>query len=432
MTAIEEMTNEDVQVIVHRKPACKIELDVKASPSLIEQARKAAIKQVSKEVSLPGFRKGRAPDEMILQNYPKDVERTLNKSLADLAFISAQKLVKIPLLNNNSKITFDMKKMSDKGAEMLFAFETEPKIPSVDPKEFVEKPIERAEVGEKQIDEAIRQMLFFYAQWTPVEDRVVKEGDYIMINLDTVEGDVVQNVFHNIRFEVSAQRMANWMKKLVLNAKAGDVLEGMSEPDDTATEEELKEFKPKKVRLTLLKVEEATLPELNDEFAKKVGASDVAHMRKTITEMLNKQADEKVLQDKREQVSEFLAQNYPFELPQSLIDAERNHRMQQMMNDPKSKAAWQKMSVEEKAKWERNIEDESAQAVRLFYISRNIVQGAKIPVTHKEVQDEALALIQSHGIRNADVDKIPKEVYALSLSKVILSKAQDYIIDSKK
>ena len=139
-TAIsEEMTNDEVRVIVHRKPACRIELNVKTTPALVDQARKAATKAVSKDVTLPGFRKGRAPEEMILKKFPNDIERQLHKSLADLAFVAAQKLAKVPLLNNNSKITFDLKKQSEEGAELVFSFETEPKVPSVNPKEFVAK-----------------------------------------------------------------------------------------------------------------------------------------------------------------------------------------------------------------------------------------------------------------------------------------------------
>ena len=48
------------------------------------------------------------------------------------------------------------------------------------------------------------------------------------------------------------------------------------------------------------------------------------------------------------------------------------------------------MSQEERKTLEDKIGQESAQAVRLFYLSRQIVQGAKIPVTHKEVQNEAI------------------------------------------
>lgn len=424
----QEIAGPKVHVLVYRRPLCRIELHVKATAPVVKEARKDAVKAVSKEISLPGFRKGKAPEEMILKKFPADVERQLHKSIADAAYLEAQRSAKIPVLNNNSQISFDLKKMDDEGAEIVFSFETEPKIPSVDPKLFQPKPVDRPEVGEKQIEEAIRQMQFFYAEWKLIQDRPVKEGDYIMIDLDTIDGDTVQKVFHHIRFEVSHERMANWMKQLVQGAKAGDILEGMSEADDNATEEEKKEFKPKKVRLHILKVEEAVLPELTDEFAKKVGASDVPHMRESISNLLNKQADDKVQNALREQANDFLIEQYPFELPQSLIDTEKKHRQSQFMQDPKFKANWNKKSQEERTQLEEKIALESAQAVRLFYLSRQIVQDQKIPVTHKQVQDEAIATLQSYGNRNIDMDKIPKEVYALALSKVILAKAQDWII----
>ena len=424
----EEIKNDDVHLTIHRKPSCRIDLDVKVSKKILDQAQKAAIKTVSKEVALPGFRKGRAPEEIILSRFPNDVEKQLHKSIADIAYAEAQKLARIPLLNNNAQITFDLKNHSEQGAEVVFTFETEPKIPSVDPKLFGAKPVDRPEVAEKQIEEAVRQMMFFYAEWKPIEDRPIQDGDYIMIDLDTIEGEAVQNVFHHVRFEVSKERMANWMKLLVQGAKAGDVLEGMSEADDTATEEEKKEFKPKKVRLTILKAEEATLPELNDDFAKKVGAETVSIMRQSISQMLNDRADEKVREVLSEQVNDFLVEQYPFDLPASLVETEKNHRKQQLMQDPKFKANWDKMGQEEKEKLEEKLSTESGHAVRLFYLSRAVVHQAKLPITHKEIQDEAISTMHSFGQRNIQPDRIPREVFALSLSKVILAKAQDFII----
>lgn len=417
--------NTDVKVTVHEKGSCRVELEVKTSAQMIKEARKKAIKSIGKEVTMPGFRKGKAPEEAILKKYPGDVDKQLHKELADMAFVAAQKVAQVPILNNNSPISFEMKKISENEAELLFSFETEPKIPTVDSAAFVAKPIDRPEVAEKQIEEAIRQMRFFYAQWQPITDRSIQDGDYIMIDLDTVEGESVQRVFHHIRFEVSKERMANWMKKLVEGAKVGDVLEGISEADDNATEAEKAEFKPKNVRITILKVEGVTLPELDDEFAKKVGANDIAQMRQSITDLLNKQADEKVQNELREQVNEFLIENYPFELPQSLIETERKHRLTQMTQDPNFKNKWNTMSQEERKNLEEKLSLESAQAVRLFYLSRGIVQKEKIPVTHQEVQREAIHIFQSHGGRN--MEQMPKEVYALALSKVILAKAQDHI-----
>lgn len=404
-------------------------MDVKAPPEMVEKARKNAMRSVGKEVSLPGFRKGKAPEEMILKKFPADVEKRLHKELADLAFVAAQKQTKTPILNNNSPVSFDLKKMTEtEGAELLFSFETEPKVPDIDSSKFEKKPVTRPEVGEKQIEEAVRQMRFFYAQWKAVQDRPIQDGDYIMIDLDTVEGEEIQRVFHHIRFEVTKEKMANWMKKLVEGAKAGDVLDGLSEPDSDASEEEKQEFKPKNVRITILKVEEATLPELNDEFAKKVGASDIDHMRKSITDLLNKQADDKVQSELREQVNDFLIENYSVELPQSLIDTEKKHRFSQMMLEPKFKASWSKMSQEERKALEEKVTLEASQAVSLFYLSRHIVKSAEIPVAHQEVQNEAVSIYQSHAGAGAQTEQMPKEIFALALSKVILAKAQDHIL----
>lgn len=424
----EELKNDEIRVIVHRKPFCRIELEVHTTSAMVQKAYKAAIKLVNKEVSLPGFRKGKSPEQTILKKFGPQVEKQRHKQLADLAYVEAQKLAKIPLLNQNASISFDVKKESAEGTDLLFVFETEPTIPSIDPKLFTPKPVARPEVGETQLEEAIRQMRFFYAGWEPIQDRPIQNGDYILIDLDTIDGETTQNVFHHVRFEVSKDRMADWMKKLVEGAKWGDVLEGLSTPDETASEEEKKQYAPQKIRLTILKVEAAILPDLNDEFAKKVGAPDIEAMRKSIANILTARADEKVQDELREQVNEFLIDTYSFELPKSLIETEKKHRMEGLLREPKSKAIWDKASQDERKKMEENIEKESNQAVRLFYLSRQLVHDANLPITQQEIQDEAVKTLRSYG--HQKIDTIPKEVFALALSKVILAKAQNHVLQN--
>jgi len=428
----EELTNDKVCVSIHRKPACRIELTVKTSPALIQTARKNAIKSINKEVLIPGFRKGKAPDEMIAKKFPKEIEKELHKSLADVAFAEAQNLAKIPVLNRNSKITFDLKNISNDSAELFFSFETEPVIPSIDPKLFSPKPTQRPQVGEVEIEEAIRQMRFFFADWKTIIERPVQKGDYVLIDLDTIDGEEVQKVFRQIRFEVSPERMAEWMQKLIIGAKVNDVLEGISEPDANATEAEKAEFLPKKVRVTIYKIEEAVLPELDDAFAQKVKSSNIEEMRKSIEQMLNRQADEKEQDELRGQVTDFLIEQYPIEIPQSLTAAEKEHRQQEMLKNPKFRKEWDQMAKEQRAEAEQKMMLECRNSVALFYLSRQVVNDAKISVTHKEVQDEAIATLRTTNAAPIEVDKIPREVYALALSKVILAKAQDYIIQTQK
>lgn len=432
LSSEKELSNDQIRVQIQHKDACQVEFHVTVSKSMLDKARLDAAKAVNKEVVLPGFRKGKAPDAMVLKKFPYDVEKRFHKCLADLAFVDAQKMAKVPVLNNNTQVMFDVKKMSDDSADLLFVFETEPKVPSVDPKQFAPKEVEKKQVGEKEVDEAIRQMAFFYAAWQPVSDRAIQEGDFIIIDLDTVDGDKETSVFKGVRFEVKPERMASWMRNLVLNAKMGDVLEGISEPDDTATDAEKAEFAPKKVKIKILTVESAQLPEINDEFAARVGAPDVKGMRDLVEGILKNQIEDKANEDFREQVNQFLVNNYSFELPKSIVNAEFEHRYNQAKKNPEFKAHIEKISDAERKKIEDRILNETINSLKLFYLSKQIVADGKISVSHKEVQDQAVKERRNRMMAMESSDKLSKEEYALALSMVFLHKAQDYVIEKQK
>src|SRR5258708_5551673 len=91
-----EFSNNSVHVTVHPKPKCRIELEVEAKPSLVQAAHKKAIRSLAKEVSLPGFRKGKAPDEMILKKYPRDLDKAWQEMIADVAFRESINLARVP------------------------------------------------------------------------------------------------------------------------------------------------------------------------------------------------------------------------------------------------------------------------------------------------------------------------------------------------
>ena len=423
----QELKNEDVEVVVNQKPNCTVELIVTALTPALEKARKKAFKDVQKEVDIPGFRKGKAPQDLIKQKYPSAIDTRARNTIADIAFNSALSLAKIPLLNQNAKVNFNLDSFEESEAKLTFSYEREPEIPTVDPKVFKLGKIEETKIGKKELDEAVKQMLLFYSKWTPVTDRGAEEGDYVIIDLATAKEPDVK-VFSDTRFEIRDQYMAKWMKKLILGKKAGDVVEGTSEPDPDASKKEKEEFEPKNVVLTLKKIEKAELPELNDEFAKKAGSENVEKLMEFLEKMLNDKANEKSSQEKRERVNRFLLETYPFELPLSLIQSEKDHRRKQMEQDPKHSARLKKMNKTEKEEMEGVLHMQSQEAVRLFYISRSIVKNESISVTHGEVQQEAMATLQMFGPVNVDPKNIPNEVLALALSKVILRKAQDFIL----
>ncbi len=194
--------NDKVRFTVHHKPSCIVEFDIEGLEPLVKSAHKKAIRVIAKEVSLPGFRKGKAPDEMILKNFPQEVDKEWQQEIANIAFQECHKLSTIPVLHRDAKITYKMKSHSPSGALLVLSFETEPKIPHVDPKLIQLKPVKRPEVSDDKIEETIRQVQLFFAQWHHVKDRPVQEGDFVLLDVDVIEETPATPLFSHTRFEV--------------------------------------------------------------------------------------------------------------------------------------------------------------------------------------------------------------------------------------
>lgn len=419
---MEKEEQKEIQVTIKKNPSCQVELEVKASKELAQKALEQAIKEVAKKVSLPGFRKGKAPKEIILKNHKSEVDKAWQKEIADLAFVEAQKETKLFPLSAAS-IHFNLKKFSEEGAELTFKYETEPEVPPVDAKAVKLKEVPKRTVTEKELDEAIHQSRFYFADFKEVE-REIKEGDYVILDLDALDLTPPARVFSDTRFEVKKQAIANWMLDLLLKTKKGAVVEGLSYPDPDLPEEEKKKFEPKKVKLAVKKVEEAALPEINDDFAKKLGSENVADMRKKVTDILQQNLDDHEKKQYQEMLSEELFTKYPFELPLSLVTSEVKHRKDQLLSNQNFKLKYDKMPDEEKAQIEADLKRHAEKAIALFYLSRKIVHDNKI-----EIKPEEIASLLPP---EKEKQQLTQEMYALAFSRMVLTKAEEFILNNRQ
>lgn len=423
------LQNENVRFTVHHKPACIVEFDIEALEPLVKSAQKKAIRTISKEVTFPGFRKGKGPEELILKNYPKEIDKEWQQEIANICFQECQKLAKTPLLHRDAKITYKIKSHSLSGALLILSLETEPKIPHVDPKQLQLKPVKRPDVNEEKVEETIRQIQLFFANWQHVHDRPVQEGDFVLLDVDVIEEHPPMPLFSHTRFEVTEKSMAKWMRDLVLGKKIGDSLEGISVPDEDASKEDKEELKPRKVRVIIKSIDLATLPALDEEFAKELGASSLEDMRMKIKDLLNKQADSHVQEAYREQVNEFLL-THPFDLPATLIEKETQFRFRQLLQDNGFQKYWENLNPEDRKKTIQLIYQQSEKAVRMFYLSRQVIAEAGIRITADDIPLPASSPLELlikpqkmfHHQQNSEIE------HAEAFSRLVLEKAEDFII----
>ncbi len=426
----QEYKNEQVQFTVHHKPNSVVEYEVQVFTPILKQTHGQAVRIVGKEVSFPGFRKGKAPEDVVLKRHGYEIDKKWQDLIADACFKECDRLAKIPLLRRDSTISYKMHQHSKDGAKLTLSFETVPIVPTVDPKKLQLKPIDRPEVNEEKIEETIRQTRLFFAKWEHVTDRPIQEGDFVILDVDVIDEMPHQRLFTDTRFEVKDHSMAKWMKDLVLHKKVGDSVEGVSVPDEDLKPEEKEAFKPKKVRVYIKVIETASLPPIDDVFLKQLGTDSIEQMRERIGHLLNKQADEHVREKQREQVTDFLLTAHPFEIPRSVIERETQFRMQQISKDPQFIKNWNAMPEHERRQFVTSVMSQAEKAVRIFYLCRKIVQEAQINITDKDVPapiTDPLEALLKPGAPMHDPNE-PDVKQAEAFSRVVLEKAEDWVI----
>lgn len=431
----ETLSSDLISLTVTKRAACRVEFQVQTKTALNDEAKKKAMKALAKEVTIPGFRKGKAPTNVLLSRFPKAVEEETFKQLADMAYHEAQKLANCPLLNGNSQISYDLKSRDlSAGIDMVYSFESEPDIPVIDYSAIDLKGVKKGKVDKAKVDETIEQIRGFYATHDVIKDRAAKKGDTVLLDIEDLDGDEPVTVFKSARFEVTDTGMAEWMLETVVGLKPSESKESVSRANENDSDKIKEEFQPKKVRVTVVEIQEAKLPPIDASLAEKVGVKSVEDMESQLKKLLEKRSEEEFQEEKREVASNALLENLAFEIPKSILEKEFSHRFNHSLKDPQFKKAWDGKSLTEQEEYQRKIMEEAEKAIRLFYISRVIVQRHNIQIERPE-EDPAPNSVLEAMFSNREMmhfDTKSEEEKAYLMSKLLLRKAQDFCIEMAK
>lgn len=431
---IESFKNDNISFDKEIEANCKVKYTATPSKALWDKARKQAIKKIAKEVSIPGFRKGKAPEAIIAKKYAGQLKQHTDQACADLAFTECQKEAQTPLLQGNSNISFHVEG-EDADKKMIFTFEAEPTVPALDLSVFKLKNVKENKVTKKRLDEEVDNVRSFYANWEQIEDRGVQEDDFVLLDIDDLDQDPPVQVFNGARFEVKEGKMVKWMKELVLGKKKGESVEGISKPDESASEEDKKTFKEKKVKITIASIEKSTLPKIDDELAKKVGVSTVDEMKEKLQKLVEMKEERIYKEELREDIEKQMIEKIHFDVPASILEKEANHRMSQLFNNAEYKKQWEEtLSEEEKEQKKNEIKEKSTTAIKLFYLCRSIVHEAKISVSEEDIKPNYSSILEMMYAdqKTLQYQSMNEGQKQMALTQVMMQKAEDYIADQLK
>jgi trigger factor len=423
--------NDDYAVEANEGAGCRLFVRVTVKPKQTQKAYQKAVRLVNKQISIPGFRKGHAPDRTVISRYGSYVDQEWKEILVNDAYRAALDLTDIYPLNKESIHKPKIETCShEEGAVVLISYEHYPHVPPVDFSQINIPAIDKAAVPEEKISEIFEEIRRAHAAWQTIDGRAVEEGDYVDISIDSIQDAVPKEIVKDKRFEVTDKRLPPWLKNLLLGLKVGETAEGESEIDEQAEEHIKQNFTPTKVRITLHAIKKILLPELNDDLAVKAGASSLEELKGKIHQNLDREAEEERMRRRIKALEVALLEKYVFDLPASLVVSEMKTRKAKQIQTLHQENLSEEDKQMQEAALNSQLSSEVDHDLRLYFLNKQIAKQGKISLTNEELNDEIVRYMsQNPYLYGKETDeKATRELVSRMATALMQRKTKEYAL----
>ena len=339
------------------------------------------LQDMTKTVKVKGFRTGKVPLKIVKQQYAQQVRQEV---VGDVLQSTLYEAIGQEKLNPAGQPRVDsIKSDPGQGMEYTALFEVYPEITLGDlSKETVEKPM--AELTDADVAEMLETVRGQHKEWVSA-DRAAKEGDQLNINFKgMIDGEVFPGgEAADMPIELGSGRMIKGFEEGLIGAKAGDdVTLNVTFPDDYHAKELA--GKPAQFDTHVNKVEESKLPELDDDFAKKLGIKDasVEGMHKEIKASMELELANRLNTKTKSAVMDALINANEFDVPTAMIEEESEAIKKNMLENLKQQGM-QDQGMEINASM---FADQAIRRVKLGLIMSEIVKSEKIEADEDTVK----------------------------------------------
>jgi trigger factor len=424
---VKTFDNKEFQVEAIEEAGCTLSVKIIVKPERAQKGYQKAVKEVNKRISIPGFRKGRAPDRTVISRYSSYVEQEWKEILVNDAYHAAVELTTIYPLNKESIHRPRIESCSkEEGAIVRLSYEHYPHLPPITLSDITIPSTAQEPIPQERIDEIIEEVRRSYADWEDVTDRSIQEGDFVDVSIDSLEEEPPRPLVKDRRFEVTDKRLAQWLKKLVIGLSIGESVEGVSELEEESDPQVKKNFKPTKVRLTLHAIKKILLPEVDDELAKKIGAISLEDLKSKIVRNLEQREEEVRRMKQIEALEEALLTKYHFDLPASIVISERKERMARRIQTLREEDLSDEEIKAREEEIQREVSNEIDRSLRLYFLNKQIAKQGKISLTNEELNEALVNYLTQNPNEQETADT--RDFVSRMASALLQRKTKEYAL----
>ncbi|MCI9039352.1 MAG: trigger factor [Clostridia bacterium] len=413
----------------------EVKLSFTIEAAKFDEAMKKVYVKTAKYFTIPGFRKGKAPMQMVEKHYGSEIfyEDTFNELVPEIydAAIKENNIAAV------SRPNIDITQIG-KGQDLVFTavVQTKPEV-KLGKYKGIELPKVEYTVSDKDIEHELGHMAEHNARLVSIEDRAVEKGDIAVIDFEgfldgkPFEGGKAEK--HEL--EIGSNTFIPGFEDQVIGMKIDEEKDlNVTFPEDYFSKELA--GKPVVFKVKVHEIKHKELPKMDDEFAKDVSEFDtLAELKNSIKEKIQKENEDKAKYETEDNAIKAVCDAVELEIPSGMIETEVDN----MVKDVEQRLQYQGLTLEQyytlSGKPEAVMRDEMKETaeknVKSRLVIEAIIKAEDIKPEDKEVEEKLKEMAKNYKKTEEEMlQNTYLKDYIIENMKV--EKAIQFVIDNAK
>ena len=386
------------------KNANEVKLEITVEAEKFNDAIKKVYFKSAKYFNIPGFRKGKAPMNIVEKYYGKEI--FYEDAFNEVAGEALDEAVKENDLYVVSRPDIDVTQI-EKGKDLIFTAVVQTK-PEAELGKYKGVEIKKIEykVTAEDVNHELSHMQEHNARMITVEDRPVESGDIATIDF---EGFVDGKAFDGGKaegheLEIGSNTFIPGFEDQIIGMKIDEEKDiNVKFPEEYFSKELAGKDATFKVKLHEIKKKE--LPKLDDEFAKDVSEFDtLKELKEDIKKKQQKQNDDKAKYETEDAVIKAVCENVKVEIPAGMIETEVDN----MIKDIEQRLSYQGLKLEQylqmmgktTEEMRKEYEPQAIDSIKSRLALEAVIKAEKIEATEEELDEKMKEMAKNYGKEN--------------------------------
>ena len=412
-------------------------LTIEVSAEELEKALNTAYNKQKRQISVPGFRKGKVPRAMIEKMYGAEIfyEDAANE-LMQQTYPSAVDESGVDIV---SRPTVDVVQI-EKGKPFIYTAEVATR-PEVTLGKYMGVTVTKIDtsVTEEEVEAELENQRNTNARTVTVTDRPVKEGDTAVIDFEgfvdgvAFDGGKAEN--HSL--EIGSHSFIDTFEEQLVGKNAGDEVEvNVTFPEEYQAADLAGKPAVFKVKINEIKAKE--LPELNDEFAQDVaGVDTLAEYKEELKKNLTEKKENEAKKTKEDEAIQKIIDKSKMDLPEAMIDTQ----CETMVNEFAQRIAQSGLSMDQYLQFsgmtvdqlKEQVRPEAETRIKSSLVLEQIAKEENIEVSDEDIDAEIEKMAKAYGMEADKLKEYMGDSEKESMKRdLAITKAVDLIMENVK